>query len=104
MSQAKSNTNWKPLYRVGGAAALITAALIPLQIVVFVAWPPPLEGTASEWFTLFQENWLLGLLGLNLFLIVDYVLLVPIVLALYAALRRASESLWQSLRPFTSWR
>ena len=51
MSQAESNTSWKPLYRVGGAAALITAVLIPLQIIVFIAWPPPLEGTASDWFT-----------------------------------------------------
>jgi hypothetical protein len=40
--------------------------LIPLQIVVFVAWPPPLEGSTSEWFTLFHENWLLGLLSLDL--------------------------------------
>jgi len=90
------DTSWKPLYRVGGAAALITAVLIPLQIVVFVAWPPPLEGTVSEWFTLFEDDWLLGLLSLDLLLIVDYVLLVPIVLALYAALRRVSES-WMAV-------
>ena len=56
MSQAEPNTNWKPLYRVGGAAALITAVLIPLQIVVFVAWSPPFEGAASKWFALFQDN------------------------------------------------
>lgn len=48
MSQARSDTNWKPLYRAGGVAALITAVLIPTQIIVFVAWPPPLDGTACE--------------------------------------------------------
>jgi hypothetical protein len=89
-SRAKTDTNWKPLYRVGGAAALIAAVLIPAQIIVFVAWPPP--STVTDWFTLFQDNWLLGLLSLDLLLIVDYVLLVPIVLALYVALRQASES------------
>ena len=93
MSQAEPGTEWKPLYRVGGAAALITAVLIPLQIVVFVVWAPPFDGTASEWFGLFQDNRLRGLLSLDLLLMVDYVLLVPIVLALYVALRRASESL-----------
>ena len=93
MSQTKPDTDWKPLYRVGGVAALITAVLIPLQIIVFIVWPPPLEGPASEWFTLFQDNWLLGLLGLDLLLIFDYVLLVPIVLALYVALRRTNASL-----------
>jgi hypothetical protein len=93
MSQARSNTNWKPLYRVGGVAALITAVLIPVQIMIFIAWPPPLEGTAIDWFTLFQDNWLLGLMSLDLLLMVDYVLLVPIVLALYVALRRINASL-----------
>lgn len=93
MSQAMPDTNWRPLYRVGGLAALITAVLIPTQIIVFIVWPPPFEGTASEWFSLFQDNWLLGLLSLDLLLLVDYILLVPIVLALYVALRRASESL-----------
>jgi len=93
MSQARLNANWEPLYRVGGAAALITAVLIPLQIIVFIAWPPPLEGSVIDWFRLFQDNWLLGLLSFDLLLIVDYVLLVPIVLALYVALRQISASL-----------
>ena len=84
---------WKPLYRVGGAAALITAVLIPIHVIVFIVWPPPLEGTVTDWFTLFQDNWLLGLLSMDLLLMADYVLLVPIVLALYAVLRRASEYL-----------
>jgi hypothetical protein len=83
---------WKSLYRVGGAAALITAVLVPIQIIVFVTWPPPLEGNAIDWFTLFHDNWFLGLLSLDLLLMADYVLLVPIVLALYVALRRVSES------------
>lgn len=84
---------WKGLYTIGGVAALVTVALIPLQVVAFVLWPPPLNGPVTEWFTLFQSNWLIGLLSLDLLLLVDYVLLIPIVLALYAALRRAAESL-----------
>jgi len=83
---------WKSLYRVGGVAALITAVLIPIHVILFVVWPPPLEGTASDWFMVFQDNWLLGLLSMDLLLFVDYVLLVPIVLALYGALREVSES------------
>jgi hypothetical protein len=96
MAQAKSDTDWRPLYRVAGFAALLTAVLIPLQIIVFIAWPPPLEGPVTDWFRLFQDNWLLGLLSLDLLLLVDYVLLVPIVLALYVALRRVSES-WMAV-------
>jgi hypothetical protein len=93
MAQAKSDTDWRLLYRAGGVAALITAVLIPLQIIVFITWPPSLEGSVTDWFRLFQDNWLLGLLSLDLLLLVDYILLVPIVLALYVALRQISASL-----------
>ena len=66
---------------------------IPIQVLVFIVWPPPLEGTAVDWFALFQDNRLVGLLDLDLLLVADNVLLVPILLALYVLLRRDSESL-----------
>lgn len=84
---------WKLLYRVGAAAALLTAVLIPLQVLAFIRWPPPLDGTALDWFQLFASNRLAGLLAMDLLLMADYVLLIPIVLALYVALRRASQAL-----------
>ncbi|MCX9009690.1 MAG: DUF4386 family protein [Candidatus Methanoperedens sp.] len=81
---------WKSLYRVGGTAAFIAAVFIPIQIIVFIIHPPP--GTVIDWFTLFQNNRLLGLLDMDLLLIVDLVLMTLVLLALYAALRRASQS------------
>jgi len=99
MSQLKQNqaidtkivdSNLKSLYKFGGAAALITAVIMPIQIIVYIAFPPP--NTAMDFFTLFQNNSFLGLLALDLLLIVDQVLYVPIILALYATLRRANES------------
>ena len=84
---------WKSLYKIGGAAALITAVLMPIQVLVFIIWPPPLEGTVSDWFALFQSNRLIGLIDLDLLLVADQVLLVPILLALYVALRRISASI-----------
>ncbi len=81
---------WKPLFKVGGMAALIMAVFIPIQTIVFIVSPPP--GTVIGWFTLFQNNRLLGLLDMDLLLIVDQVLMGLVLLALYAALRRASPS------------
>ncbi len=81
---------WKSLYRVGGAAALTVVVLYVIQIIVLVAWPPP--STAIGYFTLFHKNALLGLLDLDLLSLADYALFVPMFLALYMALRRASPS------------
>ena len=86
-----ADSTWKGLYRVGGAAALIMVVLYTIQIIVFVAWGPP-PSTVISWFTLFQNNRLLGLLDLDLLSLADYALMGLMFLALYAALRRASES------------
>jgi hypothetical protein len=83
---------WKNLYRVASAAALVIAALIVVGAVSFMAWPPP-EGSVTEWFALFQGNALLGMLDLDLVMLLVYIALIPVLLALYVALRRRSESL-----------
>lgn len=88
---------WKSLYRLGGTAALIIVALVIVQIIFFVVWPPPGFGsdvsTVMGYFTLLQNNRLLGLLHLDLLLMVDYVLLLLMFLALYIVLKRVSQSL-----------
>lgn len=84
------DSRWKGLSKAGGVAALSMLALMILQIVVFVAWPPP--DTVAGYFALFQENWFLGLLSMDLLYILDSVLQILIYLALYMVLRRAAES------------
>jgi len=85
---------WKSLYRVGGTAALIAGVIfrrnLGAEISLFSAHAPP--STVIDWFTLLQNNRLLGLSYLNIFDIVDYALVGLMFLALYAALRRANES------------
>jgi hypothetical protein len=81
---------WNWLYRAGGAAALLSVALFPIQVIVLFISPPP--DTVIGWFMLFQNNRLLGLLDMDLLLIVDEVLAILIFLALYVSLRRVSES------------
>jgi hypothetical protein len=85
-----ADAGWKGLYRVGGAAAMTMAVFIPLQVLVFVIWPPP--GTVTGWFTLFQEHPLVGLLDMDLLLIVDQVLVALIMVTLYIVLRRSRQS------------
>jgi hypothetical protein len=84
---------WAALCRIAAAAALVSALFIPIQIVVFLVWPPPLDGTAVDWFTLLRDHRLAGLVDLDLLLVADNVLLIPILLALYVVLRRVRESI-----------
>ena len=88
--QAQRST-WLGLYRMAGIAAFAVVALIPIQAVVYVLWPPPTR--VVDYFSTFQQNVVLGLLDLDLMLIVDQVLIVTVLLGLYAALRQTDASL-----------
>jgi hypothetical protein len=83
------HSHWNWLYKVSGMAVLVTVVLIIVQMIVFVLWPPP--GNAIDYFNLFQNNVLLGFLSLDLLYVIDNVLLIPILLALYVALRKTNE-------------
>ncbi len=84
------DTHWNWLYKIGGAAALLTAVFIPVQITVFLVNPPP--ESVTGWFELFRSSPLVGLLNLDLLLVADQVLSMLVFLALYVALRRYKES------------
>lgn len=86
---------WKPLYLVGGVAALLSVVLMIAAIGAHLAWPPPAwtPGAAVAWFARFGESWLLGLVGLDLMIILGLVLGLPVTLALYVALRPAGQSM-----------
>ncbi len=89
-----SDSDWKSLYRVGGAAALIAGVLfrrnIAAEIGLFSKHPSPV--TVGDWFALLQNNRLLGLSYLNIFDIVNYALVGLMFLSLYAVLCRANKS------------
>jgi hypothetical protein len=81
---------WTGFYRLGGAAALIATVLFLSDVVVLIALGP-LPTTASDWFTLLQNNRVIGILQLFFSDLIGMALLIPIVFALYAALRRVSR-------------
>ena len=87
---APQPSSWTTLYRTAGIAALITAAMIPIQIVVFFAYPFP--ETVRGWFRLLEDAPLAGLVDLDVLLVVDNVLLATVALALFIALRHVNPS------------
>jgi hypothetical protein len=84
---------WIGLYKAGGAAAVIMVAITIAQFIIFISWPPPLAGSVLDWFTLFQDNWLRGLLSFELLMIVYVCLSTLLALALFVALKRINKSL-----------
>ena len=97
-----ADSRWKNLYKVGGAAALIAGVVFRRNlgaefmllrgVGIINVGPTTPPSTVMDWFTLLQNNKLLGLTLLNLFDIVNYALVGLMFLALFATLRRASAS------------
>lgn len=81
---------WGGLFKSGVWAGIAMLGIMILQIIIYTAWPPP--QTTEGFFELIQQSWLLGLLSMDLLYILNNILLIPIYLALYAALKREAES------------
>jgi hypothetical protein len=89
---AAADPRWKVLYQLGGIAALSMVGIIVIQLIVFMTVPPPLEGSAIDWFSLFQKDKLIGLIDFELLMIVYTILSIPMTLALYFALRSTDQA------------
>jgi hypothetical protein len=91
LNRAPYATDWKLLYQSAAVSALIMVALFCIQLAVYVLWPPPTS--VLDYFTLFQRSPSIGVLAFDSLLLVDELLSIIIVLALYVALRRVHETL-----------
>jgi hypothetical protein len=83
---------WKSLYKAGGAGAWMVGTLLLVETIAYIATSAPSLADAAGWFNLFHNNRFVGLIDFGILELYALVLYVPIFLALYAALRRASES------------
>ena len=81
---------WRNLFKAGGVAGIVMLVIMLAQVVVFILWPPP--QTVQGFFNLFQQNKFLGLLSMDLLYLFNNALLIVIYLALFAALKKESES------------
>jgi len=83
--------NWSFLYKTAGIIAWITLGLIPIQIVIFILWPPPT--TVLDFYSLFQENALIGLFNLDLLYLLTVLFMGYLYLAFFAALKNTHKSI-----------
>ncbi|HSB02398.1 MAG TPA: hypothetical protein VLE49_17230 [Anaerolineales bacterium] len=91
-SRAES-ADCRSLYRFGGVAALLIVLTALLEIIItFLPGGYTTAETVIDWFTLFQNNWFLGLRNLGLLNIIVTGLGVPALFALYIAHRRVDHN------------
>lgn len=83
------DADWRGLVRLGAAAAVFVVIMIPIQAAFFILSPPP--STAEDFFALFQQNPLLGLIDLDLLLTIDYLVMIPFYSALYVVVSRVAR-------------
>lgn len=92
-SEKRLDSDWKSLYKIGGLAALVAAVVfrrnLAAEIGLFTGGQAP--ATVGDWFAMLNSRPLLGLAYLNLFDVVNYVLVGLMFLALYVALRRTNR-------------
>lgn len=77
------NHSWALIYRVAAVAAFLSIAMIPLQILFFIIWPLPTN--INDWYDAFAQDWLRGLISMDLLLIVQVMLVALIYLAFAVA-------------------
>ncbi|AET67434.1 hypothetical protein Desor_1798 [Desulfosporosinus orientis DSM 765] len=82
---------WGSLYKIAGYATIIMLIIIPIQIVIFTIFPVP--ASIESWFELFHNNWILGLIHLDLLYVINNVIVATMYLALYFSLKQKNESL-----------
>jgi hypothetical protein len=105
-----ADPQWKNLYKVGGAAAMITGVLFVIGVIgLLISMFQP--GAINGWLSPFQDNWLVVIFKLHagfggvqidrldVFNFLDLAILALVgttVLGLYAALSRASK-IWSMI-------
>jgi len=89
-----SHIQWKTIYKIGAVTTIIVLCGIILDMVVGSVTGgdvAALPQTAIERYNQFKENWLLGLYNLDLLNIINQVILIPSIFALYAVHRNSNK-------------
>lgn len=86
----KNISKWKTLFKISQYSLWLILFFVVIQIFVYVLSPPPKD--VIGFFNLYQKSPILGLLSLDLIMLVDWILEIPIFLSLYLILKRKNPS------------
>lgn len=72
--QNNQSSEWRSIFKLAAFAAFASIAIIPIQMVFFIIWPLPTD--ILSWFVRYHNNWLIGLIGLDILLIIQNSLVI----------------------------
>ena len=79
------------LYRAGIIATTFMVTMIPVQIAFYLIWPHPTN--IVDWFTLFNNNWIVGLVSFDFLYLLSMIASIFLYIALFFALFERQKSL-----------
>jgi hypothetical protein len=99
-----ASKRWQSLYRVGGIAALLAAIVFRRNLSAEVSLISPIQPpqSAVDWFILLYEHPLLGLTYMNLFDLLEYLLVGLMFLAVYVVMKKNHRS-WMTIAVLIGW-
>jgi len=89
--EMKQNHDVKGLYKIAQLSAIIMLFLVPIQVIVYLVFPPP--ESVLGFFELYDESVFLGLLSLDLIYLVSNLVIIPLYLGLSAILYKEFPAL-----------
>jgi len=78
------------VFKAGRIAVGLMLIMIPVQMASFLIWPHPT--TIIDWFLLFQNNWVIGLISFDFLYLLSMVASIFLYLALFFALYDKKKS------------
>lgn len=92
MTELRSTeSSWNCLFKTASITNLIVAVLNPLDVMFFIIFPRP--STAIDFFNLLYVNPFLGLVSLDLFYVIDQILMIPVIIGFFIILKSRNKSI-----------
>jgi len=79
------------IYRTAIIATIFMVVMIPVQIACYIIWPHPTN--IVDWFTLFNDNWIIGLISFDFLYMLSMIASIFLYIGLFYALFDMNKAL-----------
>lgn len=93
INTVSADSRWTDLYKIGSISCITVAVLVILSVLAYFIWPfKPGSAATADILNALQNDWLGGLISLDIFMMIINIINILPLIALYAALKQVNES------------